>query len=80
MLLNNMAKAGVMPSKESLTSTGELMLTRFSDELLDTHFENGSDGRLYKMELIYYPLGTVDGSPESNSEKGSSIRPTNTLP
>lgn len=55
----------VIPSKASLTSTGELMLTRFGDELLDTQYENGSDGYLYKLELIYYPLGTVGGSPEA---------------
>ena len=55
----------IIPSKESLTSTGELMLTRFGDEALDTQFENGSDGYLYKLELIYYPLGTVGGDPES---------------
>lgn len=54
----------VIPSKASLATTAEMMLTRFGDELLDTQFENGADGALYEFELIYYPTTTNNGSPE----------------
>ena len=36
--------------------TGQAIFSpRFEDEFLDTAFENGSDGTLFELELIYYP-------------------------
>ncbi len=41
-----------------------LQLARYTNGFLDESFENGSDGLLYKYELIYYASGTIDGDPE----------------
>ncbi|WP_193212562.1 lamin tail domain-containing protein [Luteolibacter marinus] len=40
------------------TSHAILQMARFNDVLLDSQFENGSDGTAYEYELIYYPLTT----------------------
>ena len=42
-----------------------LLGTGFSDEWLDSHFENGSESPLYDYELIYYLTRTPDGNPQS---------------
>jgi hypothetical protein len=42
-----------------------LMMARYGSVFLDSAFENGSDGSLYKLELIYYPTTTTDGNPQS---------------
>jgi len=44
---------------------GLLSMARFTDVFLDTQYENGGDGMLYNYELLYTPLYTVDGNPES---------------
>ena len=36
-----------------------------SADLLDSRFENGSEGYVYEQEVIHYSLTTVDGDPES---------------
>ncbi|MGI9429248.1 MAG: lamin tail domain-containing protein [Bythopirellula sp.] len=40
-------------------------MARTTDLFLDSQFENGSDGSLFNLELLYTPNGTVDGNPES---------------
>jgi hypothetical protein len=40
------------------------MMARFDDVYLDSQYQNGSDGQLFKLELIYYPTTTINGSPE----------------
>jgi len=57
----------------------QLRMTRLSNAYLDSIIPNGSDGPLFKQELIYYPTTTVDGNPESlknpyNSYKDTEIR------
>ncbi len=42
-----------------------LMMAKYSRVFLNSQYENGSDGILYKMELIYYPTSTTNGNPES---------------
>lgn len=42
-----------------------LMMAKYTDVFLESQFEDGDDGNLYKIELIYYPTSTVDGNPES---------------
>ncbi len=48
------------------THTGPALLqtARFGDVMLDNQFEDGSDGRLYEYELVYFPTTTVDGAPD----------------
>lgn len=49
------------------TNTGLALLkmARYSDVFLDSQFEDGGDGAIYKYELIYYSQNTIDGDPES---------------
>ena len=47
------------------TGPGLLLMAKYGDEFLDTQYLNGGDGKEFKLELIYYPLATTDGSPES---------------
>jgi hypothetical protein len=47
------------------TGDSMLMLDKYGDDYLDTQFENGSDGTLFELELVYYPTSTVDRNPES---------------
>ncbi len=48
------------------TNTGFALLkmARYTDEFLDSQFDNGSDGSLFKYELIYHSTATIDGTPE----------------
>ena len=47
------------------TGPGLLLMAKYGDEFLDTQYLNGGDGQEFKLELIYYPLTTTDGSPQS---------------
>ena len=40
-------------------STGMMRMSAFDGAYFDNQFSKGSDGNLYKMELIYYPLSNV---------------------
>jgi hypothetical protein len=42
-----------------------MLMAKYDDEFLDTQYTNGSEGGQFKLELIYYPLTTVDGSPQN---------------
>ncbi len=46
-------------------STGLMMMAKYGDVFLDSQYENGNDGDLFKLELIYFPLSTVDGNVQS---------------
>jgi hypothetical protein len=69
----------VMTPLAEHTGTAELQLDRFSDLVLSSQFEDGSDGTLFDYELIYYPLSTNDGTaeglklPQPDSVIGTSI-------
>ena len=41
-----------------------LKMARYTDTFLDSQFEDGSDGSLFKYELIYHATTTVNGNPE----------------
>lgn len=41
-----------------------LMMGKYTKVFLDSQFKNGSDGDMFKIELIYYPTTTNNGSPE----------------
>ena len=40
-------------------------MAKYGDEFLDTQYLNGSDGKEFKLELIYCPQSTVDGNVQS---------------
>jgi hypothetical protein len=56
--------AHVVAPRPEQTGAGLLQLARFSNDMLDAQFEDGSDGALYEYELIYFPTTTDDGTPE----------------
>ena len=43
-------------------STGLMMMAKYGDVFLDSQYVNGGDGDLFKLELIYYPTTTADGT------------------
>ena len=45
----------VLAPNSVLTGGAVLQLARYDDVFLDEQFENGSDGKLYEYEFIYYP-------------------------
>src|SRR6185436_8604001 len=45
--------------------TAILLMAKYGDVFLDSQYASGSDGEMYKLELIYYPTTTVDGNPQS---------------
>ncbi|MGC8744959.1 MAG: lamin tail domain-containing protein [Verrucomicrobiia bacterium] len=56
----------VFSPRGSEDGSGYLRLAKYGDVFLDSSFKNGSDGEMYKLELIYYPTNTVlPGDPQS---------------
>ena len=43
-------------------STGLMMMAKYGDVFLDSQYANGGNGDLFKLELIYYPTTTSDGT------------------
>ena len=46
------------------TRTALLMMARYGDVFLDSQFENGADGTVFKMDIAYVPNSTVRNDPE----------------
>ena len=46
-------------------STAMMRMSAYDSDFWDGQFKNGSEGNLYKLELIYYPLTTFSGDPHS---------------
>ena len=59
------------------TSSAQLQIGHFSNLYLDSQYKDGSDGMIFKQELVYYPTATVDGNPQSlkNLASGSAWYP-----
>src|SRR5206468_103459 len=55
----------VIAPRPQENSTGLLLMAKYGDVFLDSAFENGGDGNLFKLELIYFPLNTTDGNVQS---------------
>jgi hypothetical protein len=55
----------VIPSRTDLTGSALLLLAKYGDVFLDSQFADGSDGNLFKLELVYFPTTTVDGNVQS---------------
>jgi hypothetical protein len=45
--------------------TGLLRLTTFDADYFDSQYRNGAEGKLYKLELIYYPTTTATGNAQA---------------
>ncbi len=45
----------ILSPNSALTRTAVLQLARYDDVFLDSQYENGSEGRLFEYELVYYP-------------------------
>jgi hypothetical protein len=52
----------VISPQEAHTGSAMLLKARYDDEYLNAQFDNGSEGRMFEYELIYYPTSTVGGS------------------
>jgi hypothetical protein len=46
-------------------STALLRMAAFNGDYFDNQFNRGAEGNRYKLELIYYPLTTVNGDPQA---------------
>jgi hypothetical protein len=57
--------AQVFAPRSSDDGTGLLILAKYGKVFLDSAFENGADGELHKLELIYYPTTTSTGDPQA---------------
>ena len=44
--------------------TAALLMARYGDVFLDSQFENGSDGTVFKLDIAYVPNGTTNRDPE----------------
>ncbi|MCP4192425.1 MAG: hypothetical protein GY768_17565 [Planctomycetaceae bacterium] len=58
------------------TGLALLKMARYSSDFVDTFFEDGGDGSLYKYELIYHTNSTVDGNPESVKQAPNAVMGT----
>ena len=56
-----------------------LTMARFGSDYLDGQWANGSDGKLFKFETIYFSTNTIDGNPESFKQQPATTlaAPTN---
>jgi hypothetical protein len=54
----------VIAPRRTETGPALLMLAAFGDVYLDSQYPRGSDGPVYKLELIYYPTTTDTGGAE----------------
>ncbi len=48
-------------------------MARFGNGYLDGQYKNGSDGKLFKFEGIYFSTYTTDGDPESLKEQPNHV-------
>ncbi|MFO0748471.1 MAG: lamin tail domain-containing protein [Myxococcota bacterium] len=54
----------VMSPRSEHTGPAIMQTSRFSNTMLENQFQKGGDGRMYEYELVYFPVSTVDGTPE----------------
>ena len=67
----------IMTPRSEHTGGAEMQLARYTNVFLDSAYRNGSDGRLFEYELVYYPT-TADAQgykrPQPDSVIGTAIR------
>jgi len=66
-----------IPPDSNGANHAQLQVGHYSNRYLDSQYENGGDGMLFKHELVYYPTATIGGSPESpkNHNSGDAYYP-----
>lgn len=52
----------VIAPRAQENSTALMLMASYGDEFLDSQYADGGSGDLFKLELIYYPTSTADGS------------------
>ncbi|MDB6032186.1 MAG: hypothetical protein JWM16_2524, partial [Verrucomicrobiales bacterium] len=52
----------VLAPRSQENGTGLLILAKYGDVFLDSQYVNGGNGNLFKLELIYSPTSTSDGT------------------
>jgi hypothetical protein len=55
----------VFAPRSSEDGTGLLIMAKYDSVFLDSQFDDGSDGELFKLELIYSPTTTVGNDPQA---------------
>ncbi len=55
----------IIPPRADLTGPGLLILAKYGNVFLDSQYARGSDGGVFKLELIYSPTTTSGGTPQS---------------
>jgi hypothetical protein len=70
----------VFAPRASDDGVGLLILAKYDNEFLNTQYKNGSDGELFKLELVYYPTTTLTGDvqayklPDPDAVLGTDIK------
>ncbi len=54
-----------IPPDSNGANHAQLQIGHYNNRYLDSFYEDGSDGMIFKHELIYYPRVTIDGNVES---------------
>ncbi len=73
----------IIAPRSANTGSALLQMSRYKNVFLDSQFENGGDGGLFKYELVYYPTTTTGGpeglkKPNPDSVVGVNVRPQGT--
>ena len=55
----------IIPARSDLTGPALLIMAKYGKVFLDSQYENGNNGSVFKLELIYSPTTTSGGSPQS---------------
>lgn len=55
----------IIAPQRTHTSTAMLLMSKYDSEYLESAYENGGAGNLFKLELVYYPTTTVGGDPQN---------------
>ena len=55
----------VIAPRRSHTRSALLLMARYGNDFLDSQYENGSDGTVYKLDIAYIANGTLGGNPEN---------------
>jgi hypothetical protein len=53
------------PLAATAAGTAQLLMAKHDDEFLDGAYPNGSEGTLFKLELIYFPTTSVGNNPQA---------------
>ncbi|MBI2926312.1 MAG: lamin tail domain-containing protein, partial [Verrucomicrobia bacterium] len=65
-MYNDLARVIFPRALEGLQAgPGLLTMAKHKGEFLDDSYANGSDGTLFKLELVYFPTTTVGGNPQN---------------